>query len=83
MLRQIIKPTTEHYNLHIPKEYLNHEVEILVLPFSYPLDKETKIIKKEKKSLAGALSKYANPALIDSEKNIAWDRLTKDKNDLS
>ena len=33
MLRQIIKPTSEHYDLHIPKEYLNREVEILVLPF--------------------------------------------------
>lgn len=33
MLRQIIKPTSEHYDLHIPKEYVNHEVEILVLPF--------------------------------------------------
>jgi hypothetical protein len=33
MLRQIIKPISEHYDLHIPKEYLNHEVEILVLPF--------------------------------------------------
>lgn len=35
MLRQIITPTTEHYDLHIPKEYINHKVEILVLPFSY------------------------------------------------
>lgn len=35
MLRQIIRPTEEHYDLRIPKEYLNQEVEILVLPFSY------------------------------------------------
>ncbi|MDD5399895.1 MAG: hypothetical protein PHQ93_01730 [Sulfurimonas sp.] len=38
MVREIIKPTSEFYNLHIPKEYINHEVEILILPFSY--DKE-------------------------------------------
>jgi len=35
MVREIIKPTSEFYNLHIPKEYINHEVEILILPFSY------------------------------------------------
>lgn len=35
MLREIIKPMSEFYNIHIPKEYINREVEILVLPFSY------------------------------------------------
>ncbi len=32
MLREIIKPTTENYILHIPKEYINKRIEILVLP---------------------------------------------------
>lgn len=35
MVREIIKPTSESYVLHIPKEYINQEVEILILPFSY------------------------------------------------
>jgi len=35
MLREIIKLTTDFYGVHIPKEYINQEVEILVLPFSY------------------------------------------------
>lgn len=35
MVREIIKPVSEIYNLHIPKEYLNKRVEILILPFSY------------------------------------------------
>ena len=35
MLREIIKPTTDFYSVHIPKKYINQEVEILVLPFSY------------------------------------------------
>ena len=43
MLREIIKPQTEEYILHISKEYLNQEIEILVLPFSYD--------KKKKKDL--------------------------------
>ena len=35
MVREIIKPISEIYNLHIPKEYINQQVEILILPFSY------------------------------------------------
>jgi len=35
MLRWIVRPTSEIYHIHIPKEYINTEVEILVLPFSY------------------------------------------------
>ena len=34
MLREIIIPDSEHYDLHIPKEYINQSVEILVLPLS-------------------------------------------------
>lgn len=83
MLRQIIKPTSEHYDLRIPKEYINHEVEILVLPFSYPLSKDITNKKENKKSLAGVLSQYANPALIEKEKEIAWEKVAKGKNDLS
>jgi len=32
MLREIVKPTSEFYNVHIPKEYINRKVEIVVLP---------------------------------------------------
>lgn len=35
MLREIVRPTSEIYHIRIPKEYINTEVEILVLPFSY------------------------------------------------
>ena len=35
MLRVIIKPESDSYNIEIPKEYINTEVEILVLPFTY------------------------------------------------
>jgi len=34
MLQEIVKPTSESYNINIPKEYINTEVEILVLPFT-------------------------------------------------
>ena len=35
MLRLIVKPDSNSYNIEIPKEYINTEVEILVLPFTY------------------------------------------------
>ena len=34
MIREIIKPESEIYNLHIPKEYIGKEIEILMLPLS-------------------------------------------------
>ena len=35
MLRKIIRPTNVNYNIRIPKEYLNQEIEILVFPLTY------------------------------------------------
>lgn len=35
MYREIITPTNQKHTIEIPKEYLNKEVEILILPFSY------------------------------------------------
>jgi len=83
MLREIIIPTSEFYSVHIPKEYINHEVEILVLPFSNPSQKAGFKEEVKSKSFAGALSKYANPSLIENEKEIAWEQIAKDKNALS
>ncbi|MGZ8556380.1 MAG: hypothetical protein ACXWVX_08385 [Sulfuricurvum sp.] len=83
MLREIIRPTSEYYNLHIPKEYINHDIEILVLPFTYPKNRFETDLKQEHKLLAGSLNKYANPSLIENEKDIAWEQVAKDKNALS
>ena len=48
MLRQIIKPTSEFYNIHIPKEYINHEIEIMVLPlFMLEKSNNTQVAKKD------------------------------------
>ena len=35
MLRKIIRPTNVNYNIRIPKEYLNQEIEILVFPLTH------------------------------------------------
>lgn len=32
MIREIIHPTTENYTIVIPKEYLNKDVELLIIP---------------------------------------------------
>ncbi len=33
MIREIIRPKSQEYTVRLPKEYLNREVEILILPF--------------------------------------------------
>jgi hypothetical protein len=48
MLRQVIKPTSEFYNVHIPKEYINHDIEIMILPL-FELE-STGTVKSIKKS---------------------------------
>ena len=44
MLREIVRSTSQSYNIQIPKEYINKEVEILVLPFT---DKKSEKIKED------------------------------------
>lgn len=34
MIREIFVATSESHHIQIPKEYLNQEVEVLILPFS-------------------------------------------------
>ena len=48
MLRMIIKPDSNSYNIEIPKEYINTEVEILVLPFTYD---KTIMVKQNDRSI--------------------------------
>ena len=42
MVREIITPHSEEYTIKIPKEYIETEVEILILPFSYDKKKKEK-----------------------------------------
>lgn len=35
MIREIIRPSSSNYSIHIPEEYINQELEILILPFSH------------------------------------------------
>jgi len=51
VLREIIIPNNEHYDLHIPKEYINRSVEILVFPVDDDYDEDKNIVLAQKSSM--------------------------------
>jgi len=76
MQREIVIPQSDEYILHIPKEYINMKVEILVLPFDYS---KTKEIKKDNKNIflktSGLLSsKNIDPLAWQEKMRSEWDR---------
>lgn len=78
MLREIIKPESESYILHIPKEYIDKEVEILVLPFEEPNSPDSNNFQKINKKD----NVLANTAGLLSDKNInpvEWQRKLRDE----
>jgi hypothetical protein len=71
MLREIVRPTSENYNIHIPKEYINTEVEILVLPFGRT---ESEIKLKEHSEIQ-AFSNHSANAIeewVDDSEDEIW-----------
>lgn len=75
MIREIIRPTSEYYNLHIPKEYINQEVEILVLPFSYKKkQKETEYKDNDIFSKTSGILKTKNIDPLEWQKEMRSDR---------
>ena len=76
MLREIITPQSNEHTVHIPQEYINTKVEILVLPFNDPQPKE---VKKDKKNIflktSGLLNtKNIDPLAWQEEMRSEWDR---------
>jgi len=66
MIREIIIPREREIILKIPEDYINREVELIV----FPIDEQKKVTKNNRQnisSLAGSLSKYANPDKIELE----------------
>lgn len=79
MLREIITPQSDEYMIHIPKEYINTKVEILVLPFAYANEKTIQKSKnKSKISLRGVFNEYADSSKVALEYN-AWKQHIIDK----
>ena len=77
MLKQIIKPKKTEYTIHIPEEFINHEVEILIVPVDYG-----NIRGDENKNIRGALNKTSgilknkilDPVNWQREIRAEWDR---------
>ena len=66
-VRKVVNGIDLKNGIEVPNNLINRKVEILI----FPLDRESIDKSKKKKSLSGALSKYANPKLISKEKD-AW-----------
>jgi hypothetical protein len=54
MIREIIRPSSNNYNIHIPEEYINQEIEILILPFSH--NKTNNLSEQNIKTLLASVS---------------------------
>jgi hypothetical protein len=70
MLRMIIKPESNSYVIDIPKEYINTEVEILVLPFTYD---KTVTVKNNNKNIfekTSGILKHKNIDPVQWQKDI-------------
>ena len=70
MLRMIIKPESNSYVIDIPKEYINTEVEILVLPFTYD---KTITLKNNNKNIfekTSGILKHKNIDPVQWQKDI-------------
>jgi hypothetical protein len=77
MLREIIKVKDTNYEIHIPKEYINKEVEIIVLPYSDP-----ELLKKKQKTEKAGLnfSNYNIRSFDDIDNPVEWqNEIRKDR----
>ncbi|MFZ2727590.1 MAG: hypothetical protein WAX77_15145 [Methylococcaceae bacterium] len=74
MLRKIITPQTQDYTLRIPAEYLNTQIEILVLPFDNKEDdSDTDLSGDSIKKTAGILAgQTIDPLLWQKQIRDEW-----------
>lgn len=63
MLREIVRTQKNELTIRVPNEYLNKELEVVILPF-----------ESKQKSLAGIFKRYANKKFIEKESEIAWEK---------
>jgi len=79
MLRQIIKPTSTNYTIKIPEEYLNQNIEILVLPFDSNIEinhnAKQGIASEEMTAELNELLESIRLNLDPAAKNMTYDEL--------
>ncbi len=79
MLREIIKPTEKQLKIEIPQEYINKEVEVLVLP----LFEMEKPIETENQGFDEDLMKlFKNAPNIKIDPTVDIDDLMNEVNDV-
>jgi F0F1-type ATP synthase alpha subunit len=73
VIREIVTPTNTNFTLKIPKEYLNRQVEILVLPlFNENKVKKTKTLEVFSKTAGILKNKKIDP--LKWQREIRSDR---------
>lgn len=73
MIREIVRPTSTEYIVHIPEEYINKEVEILVLPI------DTEGVVVERKATEELFSITAGILRSEGIDPIKWQQEIRDE----
>ncbi len=76
MIRELIVPTTNHFQITIPDEYLGRQVEFIMFPLEQ--NEIPAIHTQDINTLGGSLNKYADISKIASE-DSAWESYVMDK----
>lgn len=73
MIREIVRPKSQDYTIRIPKEYINQEVEILVLPFSQ-IEENDDFVDLARKTSGILKDKNIDPIKWQKEIRDEWER---------
>ncbi len=79
MLREIVRPTRRQLNIEIPREYVNKEIEILVLPLFEMEMPPGKVQQREDKNL---VKLFKNAPFVKIDKSVDIDELMNEVNDV-
>jgi hypothetical protein len=79
MLREIIKASKRRLTIEIPEQYVNKQIEILILPF-FEMDSHLEIEKHEYDEDLQRL--FRNAPNIKVDKNVDIDALMNEVNDV-
>jgi hypothetical protein len=71
-LRKVVRGADLPNSFELPENFKRKKLEIIIIPLEED-SSEKKVLKK-----AGALSEFARPELIDSEKT-AWEKAMREK----
>ena len=86
-MKKRLEMYTIEFETHLKDRYIevkdfekiaNKHVRVIILVEEHDCKQN-----KKQKSLAGALKKYANPTLIEKEKDIAWQQIAEEKSVIS